>query len=365
VTKRLGIPRVHAAELFLKAHDFALFSEEEEGVSLTKGHLACEEFDASPYLSKLIDFKRLANLKVTDICSEFSAQCLLLTVAHVIDDINDDSTSHKFWGQKALKCLSASMAEIQVLGNDMSQQVAEQVTWLALNVLIALRDDQLCFNSLTIGDLQSRLKSELVIHDHDNKTDNETISRIGDDKEVVNPLYRVCLLAAKAESFEMWQSAKNLFSLCVQHAIHKEIFFIGNHEHSIGSIQRKIIHLASKVDEVVNIFESIDKLTKRHSLSLPSRNKNANAPYSKEELDYFVIEAHNRAISLLHMGDRLNAEKLLVVALNLLPSGSKEVGCHGAEIRKVYRGVLEKRSSIDGCLSTSCDNVISLFAQYP
>ena len=35
-----------AAQLFSKAHDFSLLSEEEESLNLTKGYLACESFAA-------------------------------------------------------------------------------------------------------------------------------------------------------------------------------------------------------------------------------------------------------------------------------------------------------------------------------
>ena len=83
--------------------------------------------------------------------------------------------------------------------------------------------------------------------------------------------------------------------------------------------------------------------------------------YTMDDIDYFAIEAYNRAISLLYIGDFLNAEKLLTVALNLLPHCGKEVVSHGSEIRKVYRGVIQRRNVESDGLSMMSDSMITLF----
>ncbi len=82
-------PRLYAAELFSKAHDLALYSEEECGAPLTKGHLVFEDLHSKSNKAKVVVFTLKVKLESTDICSEFSAQCLLLNVAHVLDDVND------------------------------------------------------------------------------------------------------------------------------------------------------------------------------------------------------------------------------------------------------------------------------------
>jgi len=53
----------------------------------TKGHLTRERFDGEAYASSYIDFSS-DKLNATDLCSEFSAQCLLSSVANVVDGIS-------------------------------------------------------------------------------------------------------------------------------------------------------------------------------------------------------------------------------------------------------------------------------------
>jgi len=90
---------------------------------------------------------------------------------------------------------------------------------------------------------------------------------------------------------------------------------IMNENNTIGFIQRNIINIASEVEEVVIAFDSIDRVMKLQN----KFGHNASMTYySLEDIDYFVGEAHNRACSLTFVGDALNAEKLLTVALNLL-----------------------------------------------
>jgi len=76
------------------AHDFALLSEEEAGTMLTKGHLARERFHGEAYASSYIDFSS-DKLNATDLCSEFSAQGLLSSVANAVDGISIDTSSNK------------------------------------------------------------------------------------------------------------------------------------------------------------------------------------------------------------------------------------------------------------------------------
>ena len=129
---------------------------------------------------------------------------------------------------------------------------------------------------------------------------------------------------------------------------------------TIGIVQRKIIHLASTVNEVVNTFDSVD-----YAMKLHAKKKDLAAgdsiTYATNDIDYFVVEAHNRAVSLIFVGDITNAEKLLTVSLNLLPFGSKEVECYGTEIRRTYRGVIGRRGMGCGALTLSAGNFTTFF----
>jgi len=78
------------------AHDFALLSQEEAGTMLTKGHLARERFHGEAYASSYIDFSSdKLNATRTDLCSEFSDQCLLSSVANAVDGISIETSSNK------------------------------------------------------------------------------------------------------------------------------------------------------------------------------------------------------------------------------------------------------------------------------
>jgi len=74
------------------AHNLALLSE--EAGTITKGHLARERFNGEAYASSYIDFSP-DKLKATNSCSELSAQCLLSSVANVVDGISIDTSSNK------------------------------------------------------------------------------------------------------------------------------------------------------------------------------------------------------------------------------------------------------------------------------
>jgi len=82
--------RFIAAELYTKAHDFALLSEEEEGKALSRGFLDFERSSSASNENVLLPFIKTKSFvqdshDVCDLSSEFSAQCLLLAVANAVD----------------------------------------------------------------------------------------------------------------------------------------------------------------------------------------------------------------------------------------------------------------------------------------
>ena len=89
------------------------------------------------------------------------------------------------------------------------------------------------------------------------------------------------------------------------------------------------------------VLEDVDRIIKNRTTT--DSKGTAYNPYSTEDIDFFAIEAHNRAVSLIFIGDVCNAEKMLTIALNLIPLCGQEVEGYATEIRRTYRGVVEHR----------------------
>jgi len=279
----------------------------------------------------------------SDLCSEFSAQCLLSAVANVIDAINCEK-SESIKAIEISKCLVAAMAELRTLEMMGNEEVRATTAWLSLNVLIAMRDDESCVIALTDGGLYDKLTSIL------NNFDYSSIDK-GQFKEMP-PVDQLFLLANQAQKFGMQSSAKHLFLLCGDSMSKSKKMFVVQEDFTIGLVQRNIIALSSTVEEVVKTFDSVDRTMKDADL---------NGSYTAADIDYFVVEAHNRACSLTFIGDAPNAEKLLTVAMNLLPHASKAVGSFGSAIRRTYRSVIGRKGVGGGALTLSAGDLVSLF----
>ncbi len=344
------------AEYFRSAHDFALLSEEEARGLLTKGHLACDGFDSETYASTTLDFSVTNKTMASDLCSEFSYQCLISSVANVIDAFNSQDHENDHNSIEAVqllelshKCLVVAMAELRTLELSQSRSTQRATIWLSLNILIAMRNDESAYLTLSNGGLLDKLEEEIG-----NSIDEK------DSENSLEPLDHLYFLANRAETFGMRSAAKLLLILCANEMSRKGMNNIIDHVNTIGVVQRKIIHLASTVEEVVNTFDAIDSAMKPF-VNEKDVGTNGSKPYTTNDIDYFVVEAHNRAVNLIFIGDISNAEKLLTVSLNLLPFGSKEVECYGTEIRHTYRGVIGRRGMGCGALTLSAGNLLTLF----
>lgn len=319
------------ADFLRHAHDFALLSDEEADALLTKGFLARERFNNDVYASKYINFSS-KDSRSTDLCSEFSVQCLLSSVANVIDYVSREDTvelceEHSKLLESAHKCFVVAMSELTTLEMENSR-AGKATIFLSLNLLVAMREDISCATVLKEGGLLSKMKDNVL---------SDAKGSAGS----MPPLEHMYILANRAQLFGMQITAQLLFSFCCDQMISTGKTSLVHGNNTIGLIQRIIISLASTVDEVVTTFESVDQMMKRRTES----SEHLSVTYSTEDVDYFIVEAHNRACSLTFMGDRSNAEKLLTVALNLLPHGSREVESYGSEIRRTYRGVIGRRES--------------------
>ena len=359
--------RRSVAELYGRAHDFALLSEEVHGTALTMGNLDVENFDSKHFKSKMIDFTSSTPKVSIDICSEFSAQCLLLKVAYIIDDFTDlyftdDSSNDELsedeivYLSNTMNCLIGASMEMGVLDVDMNDNVVDEVPWLALSLLISLRDDEFCSITLTQRGLLSRLERSL------NEAEHVPVNQHESYKHHV-PSNRIFSLGTRAEYFGMNETTKLLYLLYTKKTLKCEggISSVCT-SITVGLIQRKIISLCSRVDEVVDVFNAVYDQVKRSSEETQNETTTQIAPYKLEDIDFFVVEAHNRAVSLLYVGDFKNAEKLLTIALNLIPYSGKEVKCYAGDIRNIYRGVIQRCSDeANSSVSFSSDSLIHLF----
>ena len=248
------------------------------------------------------------------------------------------------------------MAELRTLEMGRNGRAERATIWLSLNLLVSMRNDESCFAALSDGGLLNKLKIDMLATTSDDSSSRQsTPEQRGTDE--LSPLDHLYLLANRAQTFGMQSTAKQLFILCADEMARNQKTSIMNENNTIGFIQRNIINLASEVVEVVTTFDSIDRVMKLQN----KPDHNDSMTYSLEDIDYFVVEAHNRACSLTFVGDALNAEKLLTVALNLLPHSSKEVESYGSEIRRTYRGVIGRRGVGGGALASSAGDLVTLF----
>lgn len=337
---------IFTADILKHAHDFALLSEEESQMQLTKGHLVRDQFSEDRYAC-VIDFCS-KSIQSTDLCSEFSAQCLLSSVANTTDHMSKEdsasvSTETLQQLRFTLKCLKVAKAELATVEVE-SKKADETTLFLALNLLVAIRDDEDCETALKSGGIIKKLKDDVFPGFEDSPEKGSS---------GLTPLDHLFILANRAHIFGMRSTAKALFMMCADELINTQKVCIINQSNTIGMIHRFIINLSPSVEEVISTFESVNKLVE----STNSREgcDEISLPYSTDDIDYFVVEAHNRACSLTFIGDSQNAERLLTVSLNLLSYCGKEIESYGPEIRRTYRGVIGQQDTTFLSSAGCCD----------
>jgi hypothetical protein len=338
------------AYLFRCSHDFAFLSEEEKYQSLTQGNLACERFRNGTSVN-YTEISLPCKTQSSDLCSEFSYQALLLSAISVAEALNQQTScgkqrhnesleiSHEI--QLSIQCLNAALAELYTVGLDCNTILqgapSDTVVWIYLNLLILQNDDIKCSKALDRGGLLDILREQMH---------SATSSQGMDAQEVLERLFQ---FASQAEANSMIASARILYSSSLE--LMKDIDIV-SHELaggckaiSVGSLYRKLIGMSQSVHEIVSVFDTIDR-TMTHCMDTKKSEDDAtetsSVPFSVQDVDYFIVEAHNRAITLIGIGDAKSSEKLLVVAMNLLAHCSKEVESYGSDIRRTYRNVLSK-----------------------
>eukprot|EP00978_Attheya_sp_CCMP212_P019884 scaffold56383_cov72-Attheya_sp.AAC.1 len=330
----VGFPWVAAARLFAMAHDFALLSEEEEGENLTKGFLDCDQnYKSRENLIPSFDRSDESNPGCV-LSSEFSAQCLLLSVANSVDAITVGvgSTEKKTTMVCSIIRINLAMKEFQLNCDDQKQlsHTKSLLAWLGLRCMIELGDDEACIHSLVHNELMNTIESSKTCQqlvDRSSKPESDMCV----DGGSTSKLSQMYLLATRAEKLNMHETSKHLLRLCAKDLCDNGESTISVKEEiitTLGAIHRKLLEVASLVEETRGIFSDVDTAVKKHHKSsnndISSSSSEVKMCYSSEELDWFTIEAYNRGLSLLFLSDLDNAKTFLEVALNLLPFCGKE-----------------------------------------
>ena len=319
--------------MYANAHDFALLSEEEEDERLSGGFLA-SDYDVNATV-RVPDFARLKMIKASSLSSEFSAQCLLLSVAHVVDDMNGSRReANNDWKRLCLHRLALALDEIEI--NELQdehtrQEVKPMLAYLTLRCLVELGDDDCALSILTEGSLL-KCFCEGNTHPKFNEESDKDRESI-DESRFTSMLRSLYAMASRTEAKGMNTTTVALLRAIVAH-LEKGTFTgaprkLPDHL-SVGAVQRKLIQFASSVNDTVSVFEDVNKAIKEAT-------DNSAAPlHSTEQLDWFTIEAYNRGMSLVSLGDTTQASRLVAIALNLLPYCSKSVLGYGPEMRNRY-----------------------------
>ena len=374
-TNETSIGRYVAAQLFAKAHDFALLSEEEKS-SLTEGHLDIE-YHCWPCDKDVVfvSFDNNETMKGSELCSEFSAQCMILAVANMLDfhatrDFScHESLEPKEYLKKSLFRLTTAKNEFDTISSTASanQHTNRVIAWLALRCLVELGDDNCCIRSLDRYNLASYIQNGLF-SDHREKESPRLQLQVKDSSQSkISPISHLYLVTCRAENRGMLQTAKFLLAIITKNLSEKRKLIVDSDGkiYSLGFIQKKNLKLATNAREVIQIFAGIDSIIhKNKRCSDPHGYVNgeneSNEFYSVEEIDFFTVEAYNRGITLMHIGDLVNAEKLVATALNYLTWCGREIQLYGAEMRHTYRCLIERKEARFG-LTISPEEIIGLF----
>lgn len=319
-------------DLLSGAHDIALLSEEEIGHFLTKGYLAFDSFHSESFDNETKAISFTSNISSTDVCSEFSAQALLSAIGNTICAARSGNfTKEKM--DMSIRALAVAMSELRTL--DLLENVDVQMNfcWVALNLMIVTQSDNAFSRIMIDGGLLCRLLEILLCYEQ-----KEEVRQFGTVEQVF-------AAALQLQKNGMPLSAKALFQVCLQIMSKTSTPFLAHEENTIGAIQRKIITLSTSVDDVISTFDEIDSIFRKDKDFLAKS-------FSKSDIDFFVVEAHNRACRLAFIGDVTNATRLFGVAMNLFPSASPQVSSYGSTIRQNYRFVIGRKGIGAGSLSS-------------
>jgi hypothetical protein len=362
---------VIAAELYTKAHDFALLSEEEEGETLSRGFLDFDRSisdDDSYVLTPFVNDRNSVCEKsnVCDLSSEFSAQCLLLAVASVADAHsgatqeaeNITPGQHKELMRKSIRRLELAYYEMNLNRpeehNDRDVQFKHFVVMLALRCAVEIGDDS---ESMSFLSDETTLK-HLISSCADGNC--ESLCAAEDRTPTLAYLY---VWSRRAEANRMNRTSWTLLNLSCRELVHRRQSCIDDKLQSgalpaLGVMQQKLIQSAPSVENILSVFGDVNKAL---NTSSAAQKEMSACLYLGKEMDWFAVEAYNRGVNLTFLGDIYNAERLITFALNFLQFCTDEVKSHGPEMRNGYRGVIERKDNNSRSSSVCSSNMVRLF----
>mmetsp|Transcript_21485 Transcript_21485/g.48798 ORF Transcript_21485/g.48798 Transcript_21485/m.48798 type:complete len:306 (+) Transcript_21485:2860-3777(+) len=266
-----------SSDLFARAHDFALLSEEEEGKSLSRGFLDMEQ--KPPFPPFRINGIHEDEIETTELASEFSAQCLLLSIANVIDSVwiddgeksalssrrmalsEDERTKMRARLRKSLHRVKMAKNEFRLCrsssvdnGEEEQDDNLGMLSWLALRCMLELGDDDTCLTSLKYGGLMTLIMSSSPTHLSNLLEKEQATDDSSDDNSKLSHMF---LCACRAEENKMLASAKTLFQQCADGMSSAGIKTLATYRKAtLGIIHKNLIKLSDSVSETVELFSS-------------------------------------------------------------------------------------------------------------
>ena len=303
--------------MYIQAHDFALLSEEELSLNLSRGYL---DHDLQDSFDAKID--AIKNYSCSDLSSEFSAQCLLLSVASTVDDVHrilststgDSNSYSKTHGSHLKRRLKRCLCRVNIAKAEFALNLEDNqggqkeyietlIAWLTLRCQVELGDDDACLEFLSDEFNMNQLKKSSFnfgVTTLQTKCEGLDCNSTAINEEPCK-ISHLFLCSNRAETSQMIRTAKYLLTLCAKEMKEtgKNVILVDdNNQYSIGDIHRKLIHIASSVSEVKIVFEdiisSLDKIS-QHEQNLKKTNK-IKQLYTTEEFDWFCVEAYNRGV---------------------------------------------------------------------
>jgi len=251
----------------------------------------------------------------SELSSEFSAQCLLLSVANTIDHMYLISSLCEQTDSLSLKkedCVRRSISRVSLAKAEFELNLAEDesirkryieavIIWLSLKCLVEYGDDSVCLTFLSEEQNLNVLKNE-TIHFHEgvkylncnklevtnkNTIPFETDVKMDIESDFVSQLF-VC--SKRAEMKSMVKSVMHLLQLCSHRMIEKrmnKIILDDDYSVSLGYIHKKIIKISPSVSHTTKTYEMINGLVK----------ENKRQVYLVDDFDWFSVEAYNKGVS--------------------------------------------------------------------
>ena len=253
----------------------------------------------------------------SDISSQFSAQCLLLSAAVTVDYLElsgRDQTSAKSLHRRTLHRLAQSQQEFE-LNCKKEARVPKMIALLTMRCLLGLEEDSFSFQTCNDGLCATLLKLHI------------TEVAAGENFQI---LKQVKMMSDLALQKNMTHTDRVLSRLCSDMLQKSGVFVVGGI--SLGDLQRKMIQSAVSVEEVIGVFQEIDQMSKKEDTC-----------YSAKEFDWFTVEAHNRGVQLSTVGDDARAKIYLTFALNFIERSTREVRCHKSQIMNAFSKSVQKQ----------------------